>query len=160
MSDAVTITTTNEVIETTESPEEVVSCVISEDEIVINAFDGSPPAQGQELIQAGQALSAYKMIAPNGAGKYVYADKDTPGHAYIVYGITKQAINNNSAGLAQTYGPVENDTWNWEPGKAIFLAEDGEMTQTPPSSGFSLVVAYPITATRIFIDIGIPIMLI
>lgn len=160
MSDTITVTTTEEVIDTTESADEVVSVVVSEETITVNAFDGAPPAQGQELIQAGEALSAYKAIVPDGTGKFTYANNTAPGHAFIVYGLTKQAISNGSAGLAQTYGPVENNTWNWELEKPIFLAEDGELTQIPPSSGFSLVVAYPITATRAFIDIGFPIMLI
>jgi len=160
MSEEITVTTTEEVIETTESADEVVSAVISEETITVNSFDGAPPVQGQELIQAGQALSAYKAIAPDGSGSFIYADKDTPGHAFIVYGLTKQAINEGSAGIAQTYGAVENDSWAWEDEKPIFLGNEGELTQTPPVSGFSLVVAYPITTTRAFIDIGFSIMLI
>ena len=152
--------TTEEVITATVTTEEVITATVTTETISVAAYDGAPPAQAQELIQAGQTLSAYKAIVPDGSGAFVYADNQNLHHASIVYGLTKQAINNGSAGIAQTYGPVSNDTWAWELEKPIFLATEGELTQTPPVSGFSLIVAYPITATSIFMSIGEPIMLI
>jgi hypothetical protein len=50
------------------------------------------------------------------------------------------------------FGELEEVSWNWDITKPIFIGINGLLTQTPPNSGFSCIIAYPVTTTKIFIN--------
>lgn len=88
-----------------------------------------------------------------------YADKDNPSHTQIVSGITTSAVNIGEDVLVTISGDVEEVSWTWELNKPIFLGNNGLMTQTVPSTGFLLQIGYPVSATKMIVDIKMPISL-
>lgn len=104
-------------------------------------------------------LSAKKVVVINSSGKIVYADKDTPSHQNIVWGMTKVALADASSGDIRVSGYVENTAWTWTLGSPVFLGNNGELTQTVPTTGFLLVLGFPITATSMFLRIEKPVIL-
>lgn len=114
---------------------------------------------GNEVVsyEAGTALLKYRAVVINSSGKAIYADKDNNSHGTKVIGITLQ----EAAGAGEfidirNYGQVEDPSWSWALDQPIYLGDDGQPTQTPPTSGFRLQLGFPITPTRIFIDINDP----
>jgi len=88
-----------------------------------------------------------------------YADSTNMLHRHIVIGITKHASTAGSNITIQTFGIMSEPTWNWIVGEPIFVGTNGLLTQTPPSAGFSLIIAKAITPTDIFISIEQPIII-
>jgi len=164
MSDIVTVQVLpDEVINVNISSDEIIAVTITDgDTVVATVSDGAPNASSvtHETITAGAVLSANKVVVPDSSGKFVYADKDTLSHMHCVYGVTTQSIELDATGIVQTYGQLSNNTWSWVIGNPIYLGNSGELTQTAPSSGFCSVVGFAVTATKMFIDIGVPIELI
>ena len=118
---------------------------------------GTSQSDIESIIVAGENLSALKVIYPSTAGKMFYASNDNTSCKSIIGGLNKYAILADGSGSCISYGVVSNNTWAWTLGKPIFLGLVGEMTQTVPTTGFLLVVARPITATKIMVKIEIPI---
>lgn len=118
-----------------------------------------PSSQSTITKVAGQILSANKMVVHNDVGKMIYADKDTLSHIFKVYGLTtSSAVVDGNVSII-TSGDYSNNTWSWDLTKPIFLSNSGELTQTAPTTGFSIIVGYPVTTTKMFIDIKGPIKL-
>lgn len=92
-------------------------------------------------------------------GNVDYADKDNPEHPHIVSGITTGAVNIDDDVLVTISGDVEEISWTWELNKPIFLGNNGQMTQIVPSTGFLLQIGYPVSATKMIVDIKMPISL-
>lgn len=105
---------------------------------------------------AAANLSGHRAIVLNSTQQAIYADNQTSAHAARVLGITTGAAAIGSNATIQTFGLTES-SWNWSIGP-IFLATDGTLTQTPPTTGFLLVIASAIAPTKIFINIQSPIL--
>jgi hypothetical protein len=89
----------------------------------------------------------------------IYADSTITDHAHRVIGITMGAGNAGTVRV-QTRGIFEEVLWSWELEKPIFLSINGQLTQIAPTTGFILCVGFPITPTKIFIEIQQPLILI
>lgn len=114
---------------------------------------GLPGASSQVIsYPAGAALGGHRAVVIE-SGTAVYADKDTPLHRASVIGITQGAASMGVQVAIQTYGELTEPSWTWTPKQPIFLAANGLLTQTVPTSGFQLILGFAISATTIFIDI-------
>lgn len=91
-----------------------------------------------------QPTSSGRLITPDGR----YADQRTTNG---IVGFTLNAALTNERVAYATDGPLYNDTWNWDVTKPIFLGQDGFPTQVQPTSGWSMIVAYPTTPRSIYI---------
>ena len=109
--------------------------------------------------QAAINLSGHKSVVLNDDGKLIYADNTTAEHANKILGISKNAAVSGGIVVVQTFAELQEPTWNWIPGKPIFLSTTGTLTQTVPASGFIIIIAFAVTSTKIFIDIKQPIIL-
>ena len=74
-------------------------------------------------------------------------------------GITTGAAAAGDAINVQASGEMTEVSWNWTPGLPVFLGTNGLLTQTPPVSGFQLVLGVAISPTKLAINIKQPIVL-
>jgi hypothetical protein len=104
-------------------------------------------------------LSALRAVILDNAGQFAYADSGTPSHAYRVAGILPYAIPQGAEGVAYRLGEITDAVWNWTRGSPIYLGANGQLTQTPPTTGILLVLAQPISPTVINLVQPVPILL-
>ncbi|MDP2786260.1 MAG: hypothetical protein Q8O38_16955 [Sulfurimicrobium sp.] len=116
---------------------------------------GIPGPTGGSALQylAGIALGGHRMVVLDDAGLAIYADKSIPAHAGKVLGMTTGAANPGELATIQTGGEMTEPSWSWLLNQPIYLGANGLLTQTPPVTGISLIVGFPITATKVFISI-------
>lgn len=50
-----------------------------------------------------------------------------------------------------------NPNWNWVEGIPVYVAERGILSQSPPTSGYLIIIGYPRETNSIFIDPIFPI---
>lgn len=103
-------------------------------------------------MTAGVNLSALRFVVPSGAG-VILADSSDQDHCNKILGMTTASATATNPILVKVDGEHEDLSWSWDLTKPIFIDTIGQLTQTRPISGFSQVVAKPITATKIVIDI-------
>ena len=108
-------------------------------------------------FMADGPLSGQRVVRPTTAGKVGYADSSTPAHANIVIGITTGAVSDASPVSVQAFGVMTEPTWAWIPDLPVFCGVNGALTQTPPISGFSLVVGIATSPTDLVVGIKQPI---
>ena len=123
--------------------------------------DGAPGVAGGVVVlcTAGEALGGHRGVVLNASAEAVYASNAVPAHLHKVLGLTTGAVIIGAEATVQTGGEMTEPTWAWTLDAPIFLGENGLLTQTPPVSGFLLVVAFPVTATKIFIKLREPLAL-
>jgi len=139
---------------------------------VVNIVETAPPKgekgdQGEpglaghvnDEYPAGEILSGHRMVIVQN-DQVFYADNSVAGHAFQVFGMTTGAVVQGAYPIIQTYGVIEEPSWNWDTSLPIWLGLTGLLQQTPPSSGFSLIIGFPVSPTSMFINIREPIFLI
>jgi len=109
---------------------------------------------------AGVNLSGHRMVVLDDSALVIYADITVAAHVSKVVGMTTGAAMAGADATIQTGGELIEPSWSWTLNIPIWLSTDGLLTQVAPVSGFSLIVGFPITATKIFISIREPIFLI
>lgn len=113
-------------------------------------YDGT-----QTTVVAATALGGHRVVTLEGN----YASKDTATDKFKVLGLTNGAVSSGHTATVTTYGLITEGGWSWTVGNPVFLSTNGHLTQTPPASGFRMIVGRPMTATTLFIDISEPINL-
>jgi hypothetical protein len=108
---------------------------------------------------AGDNLSGHRLLQLGVNGTAIYADSSDVSKPQSILGVSTGAASLGGVIYSQPFGELEEPSWNWTPDLPIFLGIAGLITQTPPLSGFSLIIGYPITPTKIFISIRDPIYL-
>ena len=103
---------------------------------------------------AAYAIGGNRLVVVNSSDQIIYADKNIAGHAAKVLGITTGAVELGARVKIQTNGMMQEPSWSWTLDAAIYLGNNGLLTQVAPTTGFICVVAFPITATSIFIKIN------
>ena len=107
-------------------------------------------------ITAAENLGGHRIVTVEG----FYASKDTATDRNKVLGMTTGAVSIGSEATVQVSGFIEESSWNWNVDIPVFLSTNGQLTQSAITSGFSLIVGKPRTATNMFISISEPIILI
>jgi hypothetical protein len=136
---------------------------------VVHQFETSPPKgdKGDPGVTAGQILeypvaypmSGHRMVFINENEEAEYVSSANPFHANKVIGMTTGAVISGLIGI-QRGGELTEPSWNWTLDIPIWIGIDGLLTQVQPVLGFSLIIGFPITQTKIFISIREPIFLI
>lgn len=126
--------------------------------VTVGKVGPSGPAGDIGLIDltAATVLSGHRAITTNSDGEAIYADKNTPSHVGKVLGVCIHAAVAGAIITVKTFGVLTESSWNWTPGGSIYLNANGILTQTPPTTGFSLELAYALTPTAIFISLKQP----
>ena len=111
------------------------------------------------VYTAGQILSGHHMVVLDSNGKAIYADRTIPEHANKVIGMTTGAAMQDADADIQMIGELIEPSWSWILDTPIWLSVNGLLTQVVPTSGFSLIIGFPVSTTKLFIDIHEPIFL-
>lgn len=171
----ITVVETTETIVVTETPTQIVEVIQPVRDIVEVKARGPQGPKGDKgdagdsntvvTMTAGSALGGHRIVAqsPTNNNTVVYADASNSAHANLVFGMTLNAASSGGSVDVAVCGEFTEPTWNWTLGLPIFLSQNGTLTQTVPTSSvadFSLVVGFPITPTKLFVNIREPIFLI
>lgn len=98
-----------------------------------------------DVITAGEALGGHRAIT--GAGLHaVTATLD------LIVGVTTGAAVSGSQAVYVSAGVMDEPTWTWVPGGAIFAGASGVLTQVEPV-GTMRRIGTAVTATRLAIDL-------
>ncbi|MBB1651700.1 capsid cement protein [Delftia sp. UME58] len=120
---------------------------------------GEPGPAGGASVQrtAGANLSALVAVYElNGAVHALSADDAM--HIDLLLGITLTAAQAGDPVNVQRLGAIEDSGWNWVPGR-VYLGANGALTQTPPTSGFDVLIGSAASPTRIALNLQDPISL-
>ena len=133
---------------------------INPTENVVNALTGATIINnyGSDTVAvtAAENLGGHRIVTVEG----YYASKDTATDKNKVLGMTTGAVSSGGEATVQVSGFIEESSWNWNVNLPVFLSTNGQLTQSAITSGFSLIVGKPRTATNMFISISEPIILI
>lgn len=84
------------------------------------------------------------------------ADGTNQTHAGKVIGLTTAAQPEGVPATIQLAGEIENPVWHLTPGEVYFLVAGGEISMTPPESGFVQKIGVAKTSTVLVINLGEP----
>lgn len=118
-------------------------------------------AEGTQYLSkiAGAILSGHRMVVLDAVGKAVYADNTAMTHVNKVLGMTVGSAVADAAIDILRWGELEEPSWTWTLDQPVFLSTNGLLTQTPPSTGFSQIIGFPVSATKLYISLREPIIL-
>jgi hypothetical protein len=109
---------------------------------------------------AAESLPLNYPVILNEDNKLEVAKASNLNHSNSFLGLNLFSVPINLTASIRNYGIVENDDWNWELNKPIFLGINGDLTQIPDIGiAFLLQIAKPITNKSIFILQDNPIIL-
>lgn len=114
------------------------------------------------IYPAAASVSGHRVVTLDEQGEVIYASAGTEAHANRIIGMTTNAAATGDALNVKKFGEVTEPSWNWDVQLPVYLGTDGLLTQTPPvapTAKFSVVVGFPISATTLFVNIGLPITL-
>jgi hypothetical protein len=119
----------------------------------VSAAQQAADAANSDLVveTAGAAIGGHQPVAYNDAGHLVLANAATPQHALRYAGVTTAAVVVGATVPVQRAGVLEHSGWSWMGWQPVYLSTTGALTQTPPTSGFVMVLGIALTSTRVAI---------
>lgn len=126
---------------------------------IINTGPQGPSGSGGTgdvtiAVLAAEDLAPYIMVTVQGN----VANSNNVAHYNKVMGITTEETLTGSIAQLVADTEVTNDLWTWSPGAKLFL-NGTSISATPPSSGFSQLVAVARNANIIIMRLEPPILL-
>ena len=111
---------------------------------------------GHSIFVGSGGLNAFQVcfIALDGTARP--ADGTNPTHAGKVVGLASTAQPEGEPAIIQLAGEIENPMWHLTPGEVYFLVTGGEISMTPPESGFVQKIGVAKTSTVLVINLGEP----
>lgn len=99
---------------------------------------------------AGAALGGHRAVYIGADNLAYYANPDPTARFCI--GVTTGAAALGAPATIQCDGEMTEGSWSWSASEVIWLASDGILTQTVPTSGHAFQVGVPMGPTRIRIE--------
>ena len=140
--------------------------------VTTNAFEvtvqtggmGPQGVPGETVLNyaAGSDISGHKCVIMGTNSKAEYATCSDLFHKNRIIGITQNAAVSGDNLVVRKYGEITEPSWNWDTDKLIYLGVNGDLVQTPvehPLSLFTIILGYPITTTKMFVNISQPIII-
>lgn len=112
---------------------------------------GESGASSSYTYTAGEILGGHRSVIIDNNLAY-YADCTNLNHINKIIGISNNASILGGEVTVVFFGEMEESSWSWDITKPIWISTNGLFTQTPPETGFSCIIAMPITTTKIFIE--------
>ncbi len=143
---------------------QVVVSEIELTEVLIAPGEQGPPGPpgpagggGDEYVTrtAGETISANRVLYDRAGLVYPLGQADAE-NIYAILGLSVSAGQTGAQISVQRSGTVTDSGWSWAYGR-VYLGANGQLTQTPPSSGFSVLIGFAATATSINLSINDPI---
>ena len=137
--------------------EEVTTVVIAEGAQGLPGPPGPPGGGGDQYVTrtAGQTISANRVLYDRAGLVYPLGQADGE-NIFAILGLAVSAGQTGAQISVQRSGTVTDSGWSWAFGR-VYLGANGQLTQTPPSSGFSVLIGFAATATSINLSINDPI---
>jgi len=116
---------------------------------------GGAATDSLNIIFGNHNATAYKVVAINADSETILASTLDLTQANKVVGILD--ANNETV----TLGTLTNPSWTWTADQTLYLSSNGDIVTTPTIDGatFSLKVGYSLSATKVFVKIGTPVVL-
>ena len=124
------------------------------------------PISGENLPQAierdllaGENLAQYRVVSRESGSLYL-ADARSLTRVRAI-GITLANASAGGSAAIKYAGYLQNKAWQFDPNKALFLGNQGQIVQVPPPAAAAAVVdlGLVISPSEIIINIGDPIYL-
>jgi len=116
------------------------------------------PSGGTVERVAEIALSSHRVVRATSNTDVNYCDARQAPQVWTALGITLTAAGLGAPIYVMISGEIEEVSWTWAPGGAIFCGNDGVLTQTDdPAWAWLRVVAVAETATKIVVQLRDPI---
>ncbi len=124
---------------------------------VLYTTEAAPAGDTSVHRTAGTNLSALRAVYERDGAVYTLSADDAL-NIDLLLGITLTAAQAGDPVNVQQLGAIEDGGWNWMPGR-VYLGSEGALTQTPPTSGFDVLIGSATSATRITLNLQDPISL-
>lgn len=139
-----------------------VNITVASNDLIVNipATQGPPGPPGADgaapelVAMAGENMSSGRAVIYS-SGQFLYFQPSNPAHAGRVIGITKTSALAGGSVAAQTGGIISDAAFTFSQDSAIFVSDDGELTENPPPSGLIQKIGVSISGTRILININL-----
>lgn len=115
------------------------------------------PSSDVSLFVAGTVLSGHRAVYSDGVTAR-YASSSDLSSAERCIGITTQAAAQGALVYVRRAGLLVEPTWSWAAGP-VWLALDGALTQTIPTTGVMLQVGMALDPTTLDVRVGTPVTL-
>ncbi len=129
-------------------------------ETVQVGLQGPPGPQGPRgpsgsafTLPAGETLSGHRVLALIADAVAVYADQGDAS-AQMIQGFSAHAATAGEAVEIVQSGPLPWPAANLTPGLPVFLASDGLVTQTAPTTGWLVQVGTAVESDLLSVAIG------
>jgi hypothetical protein len=106
---------------------------------------------------ASHPISGHRLICADNTGRAVYASHSDTLTTHRVLGLSTHAAAFNTNVQILSAGEITDDTWDWDTDLPVFLGLNGLLTQTMPTYGAILPVAFPVTSQTLRVKIGEPV---
>jgi hypothetical protein len=116
---------------------------------------GGAATDSLNIVFSNHNATAYKVVAINADSETILASTLDLTQANKVVGVLD--ANNETV----TLGTLTNPSWTWTPDQTLYLGSNGEIvtSSTIDSAQFSLKIGYALSATKVFVKIGTPVVL-
>lgn len=111
-----------------------------------------------KVFPAGENLGAQRLVVLRD-GELFYADTTDTSDLGLVIGMTTAASTIGQDTQVQFLGDMTELSWSWTVGSPVYFDASGVPTQTQPTSGFSQIIGFASSATKIYIQLREPIAL-
>jgi len=118
------------------------------------------PVGGEAAVRiAGETISALRMVYERDGSVYLLDPTDPYSEdPQFALGVAVTAAQPGDTVAVQRSGTIDDAGWTWTPG-LVFVGPQGRLVQTPPTSGWELVVGFAPEETRLNLDIDEPVLL-
>jgi len=111
---------------------------------------------GAEFVRevAGEDITLGTVVIKNTLNNKIYiADVHSKKHSFITFGLAAETVFVGKTFDVQISKVLHKSSWNFEPGKPVYLGDKGEATQIQPTSGFVQIIGIPYSSDSLLIDI-------
>ncbi len=112
---------------------------------------GESGASSSYTYTADEIIGGHRAVIIDNNLAY-YADNTNLNHINKPIGVSNNASSLGGEVTVVFFGEMEESSWNWNINLPIWISTNGLLTQIPPVTGFSCIIAFPITSIKIFIN--------
>ena len=114
-----------------------------------------PAGSSSVRVKAGADIGGHRVVTLDEQGRAVYASPALMRDVNRVLGLTMHAAVTDADIDVLRDGDAVEPSWSWDLSKPIYLGQDGTLVQQiAPESTFTLIVGFPISATKMYFSIG------
>ena len=106
---------------------------------------------GEITVDAGETLGGNRAVRI-GTDNMAYYGDPTLDTCRLVAGLTTGAASVGNPVTVQTDGIMTEASWNWVGTEVVWLTGTGQLTQTPPATGYLMQVGVPLGPDRLRIE--------